>query len=102
MNVCERCGAPIDPAGFTNCGGQNEDYELCKRDRTKFEAEVEESRKALDLQVLALMEKNEMPECFEPTRAATVAMARLLMQALRQNQELTDALQQMHTVAVLH
>jgi hypothetical protein len=100
MNLCDQCGAPLDDAGFTNCGGKGE--ELCRRDRAAFEREVDEAKKSIDLQVLALMEQNKMPACFEPTRAATVAMSRLLMDALRQNQQLAEAMREMYETAVRH
>lgn len=89
MELCKICGAPLDAGGFTACGLAG--AEKCHRDRATFEAQVEESKAALDLHILARMERNEMPECFQFTRAAGVAMAQLLMEALRQNQELLKA-----------
>lgn len=97
MNVCKTCSNPLDEAGFTNCLS-----DVCIHNRARFEREVEEARQALGLDVLAKIEQNSMPACFVPTRASTVALGRLLMQALRQNQELAEALQQMHKIATLH
>lgn len=89
MKVCSECGNPLDDAGFTNCDTR---ATPCSRDRMAFDRQVEDIKAALTLPALASMEKNEMPECFEPTRASTVALSGLLMETLRQNDAMAKQL----------
>ena len=84
MDMCPDCGNPLGDNGFTNCNSDPK----CDRDREDFQGKVDAAKAALDLHVLARIERNEMPPCFEATRASTVALAGLLMEALRQNQEM--------------
>lgn len=85
MDICIECGAPVDTNGLTNCEARGE---KCAKDRAAFLQDVEDTKSILDLHKLAMIERNEMPACFLPTRAMGVALAQLLMEALRQNQEL--------------
>jgi len=83
--ICPDCNLFIGENGYTDRCGK---LVPCARDTTRFEAEVMDTREHIDLQTLNAMSKNAMPACFEPTRPAFVALARLLMEALQQNQEL--------------
>lgn len=67
-----------------------------------FDDEVNEAKALFTLPMLSKIAKNEMPECFEFTRPAGVALAQLLMTALQQNEELTTAVQQLTGSATLH
>lgn len=85
MDICKECGSFVGDNGLTEkCGNATP----CERDAPTFYAEVERVKSSIDLHALARMERNEMPACFQATRAATVAMARLLMESLRQTEEL--------------
>lgn len=88
MELCKDCGAPLDDAGLTNCGGKGINADLCDKDRTAFFTEVTNMKLALNPHILASMEKNDMPACFGTSRPLLVALAQLLMEALRQNEEL--------------
>lgn len=89
MKACRECGRPLDEGGLTNC-----DKPGCDRDRSLFWFRVEEARERLDLEAVAKMERGIMPESFEPSGPGVVALAELLMKALRQNQELVSKLRQ--------
>lgn len=83
---CDQCKVELDESGFTRCFVPG-----CAHDRAAFDREVEQA-KQIDLAVVAKIEKNEMPACFAPTRAGFVALASLLMEALRQNQAMAERL----------
>jgi hypothetical protein len=91
MLMCPECGNPLDEYGFTNCGGKVKGSE-CELDRGMFLARVEQIKRTTSLQALAKMEENQMPQCFTPTREAIVALAAMLMTAMRQNQEMAERL----------
>lgn len=57
-------------------------------DPQAFEHEVDATVKVFTPELLDKIASNDMPECFEPTRVSYVAMARLLMTALGQNDRL--------------
>lgn len=63
-----------------------------------FDDEVTEAMNAMTLPIIDRLAKNDMPECFEPTRATVVALASLMMKTLRQNEELVAALQSSNEV----
>jgi hypothetical protein len=87
MDTCRACGTPLDDVGLTNC-----EREECDRDRTRHKARVERIKASLSIEAIARMERGDMPECFELTRAGATALAGLLMAALRQNQEMAARL----------
>lgn len=85
---CPDCNQPLGDNGFAaGCIVIN-----CPRDGVRFAAEVESQRKLLDLNVLQRMADNEMPACFGAQRSTLVALAKLLMEALRQNEEMARRL----------
>lgn len=90
MLMCPECGNPLDDAGFTNCGKSKGSE--CERDRGMFLVRVDEIMGATDLHLLAKIEENQMPQCFQADRATVVALAKMLMTALRQNQEMAGRL----------
>lgn len=55
--------------------------------------EVAQIKALLTLPMIDKMAKNEMPDCFEFTRETGVALAQLLMDSMRTNEELANALQ---------
>lgn len=94
---CHDCGQKLEANGYRDgCLTVK-----CTRDKTRFGIEVEVQRQFLSLAMIDRIAKNEMPHCFAPQRETLVAMASLLMQALRQNEELVNALQ-MQGAAVKH
>lgn len=55
---------------------------------------IKQIKSMLTLPMIDKMAKNEMPDCFEFTRETGVALAQLLMDSMRANEELVNALQQ--------
>lgn len=53
-------------------------------DDIRFTAQVNECKRAYTPEIIQKIAANNMPECFEITREAYVAMAQLLMHALDQ------------------
>lgn len=105
METCNECGNPIDEAGFTNCNTPTKPGDpACKHDRAAFAAAVDAIKAGMSLPSIALMESNGMPERYRPKRADIVALAGLLMEALRQNELLANHLKQMrqHVGEKLH
>ena len=86
MNLCPDCGNPLGDDALTNCGKTR--GEECDRDRGKFFGRVEETKRALTLPALAAMSESKLPPIFDLGRVGAVALAQLLMEALRQNDEL--------------
>lgn len=60
---------------------------------TEFAAEVDEVRTQLSPLLVHAMARNDMPQCFEFTRATGVALAQLLYTALEQNQAMAGKLE---------
>lgn len=89
MNKCLVCQVDLDDAGFAAACPRRLP---CRRDLPAFESEVTLTKEALNLQTIAEMEKNRMPDSYTPIRAEVVAMSQLLMQALRQNQTMMEKL----------
>jgi len=89
---CLVCQVELDEAGFAAACPRRLP---CRRDLPAFENEVKLTKESLSLQVIAEMEKNSMPESYTPIRAEVVAMAKLLMQALRQNQTMMEQLRKL-------
>jgi len=91
METCKTCGNPLDEFGMTNCN----QAEKCSADRAEFALDMQRIKEAMTLPMIESMSKNEMPACFEPTRAFSVAVCGMLMEALRQNQQMADQLRSM-------
>ena len=53
-------------------------------DDIRFTAQVNECKRAYTPEIIQRIAANDLPECFEITREAYVAMAQLLMTALNQ------------------
>lgn len=59
----------------------------------EFRKDVEAQQAVLTLKMIEHIAENDMPECFGTQRSTLVALARLLMETLRQNEQLATALQ---------
>lgn len=59
-----------------------------KTDKTSVEIEAKATLAVITPEILKRIADNEMPECFQPTAGALVALARLLCRALDQNEQL--------------
>jgi len=57
-----------------------------------FDREVADATAVLTLPMIQSIANNEMPECFDGSRALIVSLSRMLMIALRQNEELVAKL----------
>jgi len=60
----------------------------------EFDREVADATAALTLPMIENIAENKMPECFNTSRALLVALSRMLMVALVQNEEMAIKLQQ--------
>lgn len=58
----------------------------------ELEAEIASMTEALTPAVLSAISENNMPACFAASRALTVALARMLMTALNQNETMIEQL----------
>lgn len=86
MKYCGECQAVFDEFGFTAC--KREDGERCERDRDAFMRESAKAKSEFTLPVIEAISTLRVPECFEPSFPMFVALASLLMDALRQNEAL--------------
>lgn len=58
----------------------------------QFNKEVADATAALSLNMIDSISRNDMPECFETSRPLLVAMARMLITALAQNEIMIEQL----------
>lgn len=85
----ELCPLDVDDNGFTSRCLQS----ACPHNLAEFLSSVAEQRQALTLPLVEKIAKNEMPACFGTERSTLVCLASLLMEVMRQNEELARALQ---------